>query len=260
MNYYFVDYENVQKDGLKGIEKLTRQDIVYIFYSEKAENITFELHEKLNESQGRIEFQKVNVGTRDALDFQLASWMGYLIGVHSQHEETAGYFLVTRDGGYRCLCDYWKKHRVEVNIIKNLNAPLPQPEETEAFGEQRAEALAQAQPAEDSAPEEAGAPEQKKPKKSSGKKKPAGKNAQRGKNERELQVKKIREALPKEVISPGSSREQLAAEVQDILQKAQTKVELNNALVKKYGNEKDKKASRIYKAVKPLFKDMKCRQ
>ena len=43
-NYYLVDYENVHKAGLNGIEELKSTDTVIIFYSANADSLSFELH------------------------------------------------------------------------------------------------------------------------------------------------------------------------------------------------------------------------
>ena len=85
MGYYFVDYENVKIDGLNGINKLEPSDKVCIFYSEHADTLTFDLHKRLNESKATITFQKVEVGHKNALDFQLVTFLGYEIA--SKKEE-----------------------------------------------------------------------------------------------------------------------------------------------------------------------------
>ena len=36
MSLFLVDYENVSASGLSGLEKLTEEDVVYIFYTENA--------------------------------------------------------------------------------------------------------------------------------------------------------------------------------------------------------------------------------
>ena len=73
MNYYLVDFENVKKDGLDGIHKLESEDRVCIFYSKNADSITFDQHKRLIESKADIELCKVDVGSKNALVFQLAT-------------------------------------------------------------------------------------------------------------------------------------------------------------------------------------------
>ena len=76
MAYYLVDYENVKADGMYGVDQLGKKDCVCIFYSENASTLTFGLHEKLNQTKGKIVLQKVEVGVKNALDFQLSTYLG----------------------------------------------------------------------------------------------------------------------------------------------------------------------------------------
>lgn len=117
MGYYLVDYENVKKDGLNGINKLTEEDVVCIFYSENADTLTFGLHRRLNESRANITFQKVEVGTKNALDFQLATFLGYAIAENKEQE----YFIVTKDTGFNVLCSYWAKRKIKIMIVADVS-------------------------------------------------------------------------------------------------------------------------------------------
>ena len=116
MGYYFVDYENVKMDGLNGINKLEPSDKVCIFYSEHADTLTFDLHKRLNESKATITFQKVEVGHKNALDFQLVTFLGYEIASKKEDD----YYIVSKDTGYTSVCNYWKKRKVGISIIANL--------------------------------------------------------------------------------------------------------------------------------------------
>lgn len=118
MNYYLVDYENVKTRGLDGITSLDSNDVLVIFYSENADSLTFELHRRLNESKAEISYQKVDVGTKNALDFQLATYLGYL--VHDNEKRANTYYIVTKDQGYMSLVNYWKKRNVDVSLITDL--------------------------------------------------------------------------------------------------------------------------------------------
>ena len=118
MNYYLVDYENVKTQGLNGVNKLPAEDVVVIFYSENADSLTFGLHRRLNESKASISFQRVEVGKKNALDFQLASFLGYII--HENMQEPYDYYIVTQDRGYESLVTYWKKRKVNVSLVVNV--------------------------------------------------------------------------------------------------------------------------------------------
>lgn len=116
MNYYLVDFENVKKDGLDGIHKLESEDRVCIFYSKNADSITFDQHKRLIESKADIELCKVDVGSKNALDFQLATQLGYLIA----NKAAQNYYIVSKDKGFEILSGYWKSREVSVILISDI--------------------------------------------------------------------------------------------------------------------------------------------
>ena len=116
MSYYLVDFENVKKDGLDGIHKLGKEDKVCIFYSKNADSITFDQHRRITESQATIEFCKVDVGSKNALVFQLATQLGYLIA----NQAANMYYIVSKDKGFEILSGYWKSRGVSVTLIADI--------------------------------------------------------------------------------------------------------------------------------------------
>lgn len=118
MNYYLVDYENINIQGLNGVNKLLEDDVVCIFYSENADSLTFGLHRRLNESKANIIFQKIEVGHKNALDFQLSSYLGYII--HKNEDNPYDYYIVAQDKGYESLIAYWKRRKVNLSLVMNL--------------------------------------------------------------------------------------------------------------------------------------------
>ena len=105
---------------MEGVELLTEEDTVCIFYSDNADCMTFDLHQKLNETKAKIIYHKVAVGTKNALDFQLATYLGYLICEQQRDDPHPNYFIVTKDNGFTSLMVYWKAQGVPVRIIRNL--------------------------------------------------------------------------------------------------------------------------------------------
>ena len=121
MNYFLIDYENVNVSGFDGLSSLTENDVVILFYSENANTLTFGLHKRINEAKATIQFQKVSVKTKNALDFQLCSYLGYLIrDKMSDESEKNDYYIVSNDQGYSILPDYWKKRGIDVVVVSNL--------------------------------------------------------------------------------------------------------------------------------------------
>lgn len=116
MSYYLVDFENVKKDGLDGIHKLEPEDRVCILYSKNADSITFEQHKKIMESKADIELCKVDVGSKNALDFQLATQLGFLIA----NKAADSYYIVSKDKGFEILSGYWKSRGISVTLIADI--------------------------------------------------------------------------------------------------------------------------------------------
>ena len=191
MGYYLVDYENVKKDGLNGIDMLMKEDTVCIFYSENADTITFDMHRRINESKANVIFQKVEVGTKNALDFQLATYLGYLI---AKNESGMEYYVVSKDTGFNALCSYWEAQKISVSMVADVS----------------------------------------------------------GRN-----VKKEQDELTKEVGRLIGNTKDVSIVVK-MLQQYKTKQGINNALNKNYKD--GKRASEIYKAIKPLMADKKGRE
>lgn len=113
MKYYLVDYENVKTDGLKDLTGVKTGDVVILFYSDQCKNITLDIMDRMVQRNIKFSFCKVTTGVKNALDFQLASHLGYLIG----KDKDAKYYIVSNDKGYDCLCEYWSKQNITVERI-----------------------------------------------------------------------------------------------------------------------------------------------
>ena len=110
MTYYLIDYENTGESGLNGLTELESSDEVVIFYSENADKMSFDLHRKLQECRALIEFRKIATGKKNALDFQLAAYLGYLMA----KEENGRFCIVSKDLGYEVLLDFWKGKNIQL--------------------------------------------------------------------------------------------------------------------------------------------------
>ena len=82
MAVYLVDFENVHSEGLTGVEKLGENDECYIFYSVNACSLSFDLHQKIIESKAKFYYKMVDAHGKNALDFQLVTFLGYLVAKH----------------------------------------------------------------------------------------------------------------------------------------------------------------------------------
>ncbi|ORT99825.1 hypothetical protein D081_1406 [Anaerovibrio sp. JC8] len=94
MANFYIDYENVHNEGLKGVEKLTPDDTMYLFYSDKADTLKIDVVQKLLATQGNIRFMKIENGVENALDFQL------ITALMCDYSADNNYYIISRDKGY----------------------------------------------------------------------------------------------------------------------------------------------------------------
>ena len=113
MNIYYIDYENVSSQGLKGVELLSENDEVILLYSKKADHVKIDILTMMMESKAKIRFLPVHVGTPNALDFQLVTELGYRISKN----ESDRFVIVTNDTGFDAAVKYWRRSKKSVKRI-----------------------------------------------------------------------------------------------------------------------------------------------
>ena len=118
-NFYLVDYENVHSSGLDGIHKLGADSRVCIFYSRNASHMTSELNMGIKESQAEITYHHAETGAKNALDFQLSSYLGEIIAENVG--KPCRYYIVSKDGGFSALIPFWRENGAEVSIIPDIS-------------------------------------------------------------------------------------------------------------------------------------------
>ena len=106
MAVYLIDFENVHSDGLKGIDQLSADDMVYLFYSQNADTITFDMHFKQAKSSASLELFEAKRLGKNAIDFHISTFLGFLICKYP--DET--FFIVSRDNGYQFSFDFWRTY------------------------------------------------------------------------------------------------------------------------------------------------------
>ena len=205
LNYYLIDFENVRTDGIKDLKRVSEGDAIILFYSEQCKNISLDVIDSIMKLKVQYSSFKAKVGTKNALDFQLAAHLGYLIGQGNNQESK--YYIVSNDKGYDCLCDYWKELDAVVERI-SLSEDVP---------EVKAATKAPAQ---------------------------LNKNKSKVKASDMATIDEM-----KKLLSQGDMPE----EVLKIFNQYKTKVAINNGLAKHFKDSK--KASAIYKKLKPLLKE-----
>ncbi len=134
MAIYLVDYENVYIEGLSGIEKLTEEDTLHIFYTHNRCGLTFGLYEQLIACRAEVKLNEVAVSPRsgdpvkNALDLQLMLYTGYLMGSGSADR----LYIVSKDKDFLLGADfcthYLPECSVQVELVPNIAAVFAEPE------------------------------------------------------------------------------------------------------------------------------------
>lgn len=207
LNYYLIDFENVRTDGIKDLNGVSEGDAIILFYSEQCKNISLDVIDSIMKLHVQYSSFKAKVGTKNALDFQLVAYLGYLIGQGDNQESK--YYIVSNDKGYDCLCDYWKELDA---VVKRISLSKDVPEVKAA-----------------TVPKSPAQPKKKRSK---------------VKASDMATIDEMKQLL---------SNDDMPEEVLKIFNQYKTKVAINNGLVKRFKDTK--RASAIYKKLKPLLKE-----
>ena len=127
MAIYFVDYENVGSTGIEGIDTLSADNKVHIFYSVKADTMKMDQVIQLMRVAADVEFHDVTMrGQKNALDFQLIAMLYFT----KKDEDTC--YIISKDQGYDAAIIFGRKigaeqvyRRVSINS-ENIGENKPQ--------------------------------------------------------------------------------------------------------------------------------------
>ena len=216
MNYYFIDYENVHADGFTGAENLGEMDVICVMYTEQSKAFSLELVEKIARQHAKLESYKAGTGAKNSLDFQLASYLGYMIAKSEGADDR--FYIVSRDTGFNHLVDFWAERNVTVRRIPNF------------MGEEK---VSKAAAAVETAEEE---PKAKPKPKAKSKSKVSDSNK-----------------ATKEELLQYLTEEEYSDKILEIFNSYKTRVAINNGLSKEFRDSQ--KSSAIYKKLKTLLKE-----
>lgn len=134
MAIYLVDYENVYIEGLTGIEQLTEEDTLHIFYTQNRCGLTFGLYRQLIACKAKVELDEVSVSVKNgdpvknALDIQLMMFAGFLIGSKS----TEALYIVSKDKDFLLGTDFYRNYIPDAEavfqVVPSIAASMEQPE------------------------------------------------------------------------------------------------------------------------------------
>lgn len=118
MAVYLVDTENTSYWWTSCCASMRPGDKIILFYTEHSNGLFYGAFNGLSELDLNVQFVHTYCGPASALDFQLASYLGYLIS----KDDASTYYIVANDAGYDVVVSFWKKRGVDV-----LRIMVPRP-------------------------------------------------------------------------------------------------------------------------------------
>lgn len=95
---FLVDIENVNFNAMANAENLNKDDMIVLFLTTKTQHHFNPSKLKTLDTKAKIVKVFVCTGIKNSLDFQLVSYLGFLLG---EHKETINsYYIVSQDKGY----------------------------------------------------------------------------------------------------------------------------------------------------------------
>lgn len=117
MAIYLVDYENTHYLG--GISGLSENDTVVVFYTQNSSSLSFDAHKEILQAQAKILYKYVDNGGKNALDFQLSTYLGCLIGEKQADEQQL--YIVSKDKGFYYVSKFWEREKgIRVTVLPSL--------------------------------------------------------------------------------------------------------------------------------------------
>ena len=111
---HLIDFENVHLAGLAGLGPLGEGDLAILFFSGTCPKLDQPAVDRLLGRGAGMRMQRVSTGTKNALDFQLASELGYLV---RERGTSCRYRIVSNDKGFDCVAGYWQARGVSVERV-----------------------------------------------------------------------------------------------------------------------------------------------
>ena len=117
MAIYLVDYENTHYLG--GISGLSENDTVVVFYTQNSSSLSFDAHKEILQAQAKILYKYVDTGGKNALDFQLSTYLGCLVG--EKQADRQQLYIVSKDKGFYYVSRFWEREKgIRVTVVPSL--------------------------------------------------------------------------------------------------------------------------------------------
>ena len=117
---FLIDYENVSYSGLRGVELLSQQDNLTIFYSQSSRKIERDTFQKIIATHCSFDIQKLKAPGKNALDFMI------ITHIHSLFNNGGNdpIIIVSKDKGYNVVRQYWEARGKKIYIRPNIFAGI----------------------------------------------------------------------------------------------------------------------------------------
>lgn len=121
MRLFLIDYENVNSAGLHGIGQASPEDRIILFYSHAANTLSFEIMDEMMDAHILPERVCLEKTGKNALDFQLVTFLGYLIA----KENAEAYYIISRDSGFQSAISFCQAYfGVKVHLKPSMKAAI----------------------------------------------------------------------------------------------------------------------------------------
>lgn len=115
MRIFLVDMENVHK--LTNVNKLTANDKLILFYSDNTPPMPMDSIKAIVDTNVSFELKRVHLGVKSALDFQLSSYLGYLLATYTD----AKFIIISKDKGFEVVRKFWiNENKTNIKLQQNI--------------------------------------------------------------------------------------------------------------------------------------------
>lgn len=130
--YFFVDLENVHRDGLKGADKLTENDHVRVYYSNPLETVPMFLHRQISESPAHFDYVTVEMPIKNAADCMILLDINAM--AKSKKKKDAIFTIVSKDSDFDRPITEMKSKGINVRKISVLCDDTQRPKDSDDAG------------------------------------------------------------------------------------------------------------------------------
>lgn len=113
-----VDYENVNVNGIYGIDALNTDDTVEIFYSDKNNKMDMDVVAVIYNSPCKVLLKKTDKSAPNYLDFQVVCRSSQILNAESQIA------IISKDKGYISVKDFYEKGGKSVILAESISEIL----------------------------------------------------------------------------------------------------------------------------------------